>query len=391
MHWRALTGILIVAANAQAQESQNETHVLSNEPRFEIGGMADFLGEYVATDAPKEDGFDFTARTLELSAGGSLLPGVQFVLTGAYEDDEFELGDASVTFEGIGGNGSLVLGRSWLDFGKQMQLHRHELRTIERPLVLRTFLGDESWGDGIRYNNWFASGDHSAVRFSIGAFARVASRGLDTEDPLLSSFEDDRRAPDSVGFSARLTGYADLTPTSQFQVGASYRLTPSFAYDFEPSGAKVSGLNSGLLGVDATFAWADLVGSSKWTIGAELLWFAGDTGTTLDNSGTPFDFTDDNFTVLEEDAVGFYVYGDYGWDEQNSVGLQYSWVELPEDGRPEAGELDFYYTRFLNLLGAEDRLRFGVTLAHNDVLEESVRFGIQYTTTPGFHSEEAGW
>lgn len=391
MHWSALTGILLVTASAQGQQSQNETHLLTNEPRIEVGGTADLLGKYVATDAPDQDGFDFTAQTLELSAGGALFSGAQFFTTVAFEDDEFELGEAAVVFEGIGGNGSLVLGRSSLDFGKQMQLHRHELRTIERPLVLRTFLGDQSWGDGARYDNWFASGDHSAVRFSLGAFAQVGARGVDTTDPTLAPFEEDRRDTDSLGFNARITGYADLTSTSQFQVGASYRLIPNFTYDFDPSGAEVKDLNSGLLGVDATFAWTDLIGSSQWTIGTELLWFAGDTGTTHDDSGTPLDFTDDNFSVLEEDAVGFYVYGDYGWDQQNAFGIQYSWVELPEDGGPELGEFDLYYTRFLNLLGAEDRIRFGVTLAHNDGLEDSVRFAIQYTTSLGYHPSQVSW
>lgn len=391
MHWSALTGILLIAASAHAQESQNETLLLSNESGIDVGGAIDLIGEYVATDAPDQDGFDFTARTLELSAGGSLFEGAQFYATGVFEYDDLALTEGAVVLTGLGGNGSLSLGRTALDFGKQMQLHRHELRTVERPLVLRTFLGNSSWGDGARYDNWFASGDHSAVRFSLGVFGQIGAAGEETSDPTLEPFEEDRREPDSIGLTARLTGYADLTPTSQFQIGASYRLVPDFSYDYDPSGASVDGLNVGLLGLDATFAWTDVSGVQQWTLGGELLWLAGDTGTVHDDSGTPLDFTDDNFTVLEEDSVGFYLYGDYGWDALNSAGLQYSWIELPESGGPEAGEIDLYYTRFLDLLTSEDRLRFGVTLAHQDSLDESVRFVIQFTTGIGSHPNQANW
>ncbi len=391
MHWSVLTGIFLIAASAQSLASQNETQLLTNEPAIQVGGVVDLIGEFLKTDQPVDDGFDFTARTFELSVSGDLSPRTRYFATGIYEDSDPDITEAAIVLTGLGGNGSLAIGRTSLDFGKQMQLHRHELKTIERPLVLRTFLGDWSWGDGVRYDNWFASGDHSAVRFSLGVFGRVGADGERTKDPVLAPFERDFRQPDTIGLTARITGYSDITPTSQFQVGASYRTIPEFTLDYDPSGAFVEGLNNGLLGVDATFAWTDLSGIKQWTMGAELLWFNGDIGTTVSDSGTPLDPSDDNFTVLEDDAVGFYLYGDYGFDERNSLGLQYSWVELPQTTGPELGEVDLYFTRFVRLLSPEDRLRFGVTFAHNDGLDESVRFVVQFTTGLGSHTRESGW
>ncbi len=391
MRTSVLTGILLLSGIANAQESQNETTLLTNEPAIEVGGVVDVLGEYVETDRPFEDGFNFEGRTFEVSLDGRFSPRSRFYATGLYEDRDLDLAEAAFVLGGLGGNGSLSLGRTALDFGKQMQLHRHELRTVERPLALRTFIGDWSWGDGARYDNWFAAGDQTAVRFSLGVFGRVGAEGEESKDPRVAPFLEDSREPDSPAFNARLTGYTNVTPTSQFQVGASYRSVPDFTFDFEPSGGKVEGLNSGLLGIDATLGWTDLTGTRSWTVGGELLWFNGDIGTALDIDATPLDLTDDTFTVLTDDTIGFYVFGDYGADEYNSFGFQYSWVEEPASNGPELGEFDLYYTRYLNALTPTDRLRFGATLAHHDTLDESVRFVVQYTVGIGAHPSQSNW
>lgn len=391
MRPRLLLGLLCLSTSTLGQESEAEPVRLSNERRFEVSGIVDLLADYRITNAPGEDGFDLDVRTLELTFGGQITPLTRFYTTTIYEDSDLDIGEAAVVFEGIGRNGSLVLGRSFLDFGKQMQHHRHELKTIERPLALRAYLGDWSFGDGLRYDNWFASGDQSAVRFSAGLFGNVGAEGEPNPDVDVAEFENDLRNTGSLGITARITGYADITSLSQFQVGASYRSLADFTFDYAPSGAFVDGLNNGLLGVDATFAWTDLTGARQWTLGTELLWFAGDIGATLDDSGTPGVPFDDNFTVIEDDAVGFYLYGDYGLDEKNSIGAMYSWAELPQTGGPEAGELDFYYTRFFGGVTEDDRLRFGLTLAHNDSADESVRFVVQYTTGFGTHPRETRW
>ena len=84
---------------------------------------------------------------------------------------------------GLGGHNTLRAGRFFVDFGKQMQTHVHELRTLERPLVLRTYLGDEVKGDGLQCDHWFARGRKTAVRWSIGAFASLLPEEEEEFDP----------------------------------------------------------------------------------------------------------------------------------------------------------------------------------------------------------------
>src|SRR5207248_2602866 len=72
--------------------------------------------------------------------------------------------------KGLGGQATIRAGRFFMDFGKQMQTHVHELRTIERPLVFRAYLGEEVKGDGVQWDSWTSVGDKTALRWSLGVF-----------------------------------------------------------------------------------------------------------------------------------------------------------------------------------------------------------------------------
>lgn len=362
--------------------------LLSNDWQAVWAGVVDGTLEYAESNDSELDGLDLELRTIELNGAVTIDANAWAYAAVAYQDEEFDLFEAAVVYDGLPGNSSLKLGRYFVDFGKQMQFHRHELRTLERPLVLREFLGTSSFGDGIQYDNWFAAGDRTAVRYSLSLFGQLRAQGDESRDPFVRPFEEDRRDVEELALTARVTGYADLTPVSQVQVGASYRLVPDFTFDFDPSGAQVTGLNNGTLGLDATFAWIDPTFGRQWTTGGEILWFNGDVGAIVDDTGTPTDFSDDTFTVLEDSVIGFYGFFDYSWDPDHSGGLQYSWVELPQAGKPEAGELDLYYTRHL---GDHHRLRFGLSLLHNDMADEAVRLAIQYTGLIGSHTHGANW
>jgi hypothetical protein len=60
-----------------------------------------------------------------------------------------------------------------------MQTHLHELRTIDRPLVLRTYLGSEVKGDGVQWDDWTSFGESTAVRWSIGVFGNLLPEAED--------------------------------------------------------------------------------------------------------------------------------------------------------------------------------------------------------------------
>ena len=85
--------------------------------------------------------------------------------------------------------------------------------------------------------------------------------------------------------------------------------------------------------------------------------------------------------------AGFYLFGDYGWDGSNSVGVQYAMADLPESPDADTTELDIYWTKNLT---EYRRLRLGVTFGDMDG-EDSTRIYLQFTNFFGNHSHGLNW
>jgi hypothetical protein len=271
-----------------------------------------------------------------------------------------------------------------------MQTHVHELRTIERPLALRTYLGEEVKGDGAQWDSWTSIGDKTAVRWSLGVFSDLVpdpSADFDPSSQAARSVQD-RKNVEDMNFTARLTGFTDVTDNAVLQVGASARYLPSYEYTFAPSGNQASGLENTVFGFDATYGWTSDTGLGSWTVGGEYVLDTGDTYSTISDAGTPADNTDDTVQAISKNLNGFYVFGDYAWDRENSVGLQFSQAALPETGTPNASETEAYYTRMFSEF---HRLRFEVIAFDRDQGEDSMRFAVQYTAFVGAHGHGVNW
>ena len=124
-----------------------------------------------------------------------------------------------------------------------MQAHVHDLRTLERPAVLRTYLGDELGGDGAQFDHWFAAGDETVVRSSLGVFASLVGEGHGDDDSgEAEPFDGERKDLDELALTARLTGFTDVGEHGTFQAGLSARLVPEFGFELRtaPSPAAAS-------------------------------------------------------------------------------------------------------------------------------------------------------
>jgi len=284
----------------------------------------------------------------------------------------------------------LRAGRFFIDFGKQMQTHVHELRTIRRPLALRTFLGDEVKGDGLQWDSWTSVSDETAVRWSIGAFSNLLPESVKDIDPETQAAQSiaDRKHAEDFNFTARLTAFTDVGQNGVLQLGTSARVLPRFAYTFEPSGDAAEDLDNTVFGLDATYGWSDDSGLKSWTFGGEYVLDTGDTYSTIGDAGTPGDPTDDSVDVISDELNGFYIFADYAWDKSNSVGLQYSQVESPEAGTPDVSETEAYYT---HLFSEFHRLRVAASGQNREDGEDSTRFAIQYTVFVGAHGHGVNW
>ncbi len=119
-----------------------------------------------------------------------------------------------------------------------MQQHLEELRTVERPLPLREYLGEELSGVGVQYDNWFAATDETPVRISLGVFASLLGEGHEHDEGGAEPAQavPDRRNLDELSFAARITGMTDVGDTGLFQLGASTRVVPEFGFESAANG-----------------------------------------------------------------------------------------------------------------------------------------------------------
>lgn len=352
--------------------------------------VIDSIGDYLNHSGTSRDGTKLELRTMELSAQAWVDPNAWAYFVAASDGDTLNVEEAAVHYTGFGGHSTIRAGRFFIDFGKQMQTHVHELRTIDRPLALRTFLGDEVKGDGAQWDSWTSIGDKTAVRWSVGVFNDLLPEASADFDPSLQAERsvEDRKNVEDLNFTARLTGFTDVTDNAVLQVGASARVIPSYADTFAPSGNREKGLDDTVWGLDATYGWTSDTGLETWTFGGEYVLDTGDTYSTIGDAGTPAVNTDDVVQAVRKSLNGFYVFGDYAWNRENSVGLQFSQVELPESNTPNASETTAYYT---HMFSEFQRLRFEVIAFDRDRGEDSMRFAIQYTAFVGAHGHGVNW
>lgn len=396
----ALVGIAVPCTTAFAQRADvpspggygggiGQTTRFDNEFNPAVSFVIDVIADYLS-ESGGDDGVDLDLRRIDLLVADWVDPNAFAWITLAYESDEFELDEAAIEYIGLPSRNTLRFGRFFVDFGKQMQAHIEELRTIERPLVLRDFLGDELAGDGVQWDYWNPVGDTTMLRYSVGAFGSLAS-GHDhgaEEDPEAEVIVPNRKDVDQLNFTARVTALTEVGENGNFQFGGSGRLIPEFAFEYDPSELYQEGYSNSVFGIDATYGWQNDTGIRNFTTGFEYLWNTGDLDAELDDAGTPGDTTDDALVVDDGTRTGYYAFVDYGWSQKSSAGTQYSRRQANTSDKAERGELDSYYTHHLSEFL---RLRAGVTFASDEAGPDSTRFAIQLTSFVGPHGHGLSW
>lgn len=330
------------------------------------------------------DGADAFLRVFELGANAWVDPNAWAYFVAVAEDEGIGIEEAAVHYTGFGNKNVLRAGRFFVDFGKQMQTHVHDLRTLERPLVLREYLGTELGGDGLQWDSWTTLGDATVVRWSLGAFASLIPEGEEDADTATSpsaSVVDGTKRADDFSYTARLTGFTEVGERGTLQLGTSARIVPSYELGLD-AGAIGGDLSNTVYGVDVTYGWVGETGIDSWTFGGEMLFNTGDVGAELVGA----DDTDPaDYAVVDDSLTGFFAYGDYAWDRFNAVGAQFSSAEVIGD---ERSELELYYTRMFSEF---HRLRFVIGASDSDVDGSGSKFAVQYTTILGAHGHGVNW
>jgi len=370
----------------QSKYSQlGQTTRFSTEFNPAIGFVIDSYADWTdPADSGEDSGLDLSVRLLEFNAAAYVDPNVwAYVVLVAEDLEELGVEEAAIEYVGSDSNATFKAGRFFVDFGKQMQMHLEELRTLERPLALREYLGVELAGTGLQGDWWTPVGDATVVRVSFGAFASLLGEGHHHEEEGEGDEPEtavpDRKDFDELSFTARVTGMRDIGRSGVLQLGASARVVPEFSAEFDT--LEQTGLSNTVYGADATYGWTDATGERSLTLGGEALMFSGDLAVEVDDPVTPT-----ALDVVDDDAFGYYAFADYAWNRYDSAGVQYSLADLAEDPTEDASELDLYYTRHLTEFR---RLRFGVTLG--DGVEADTRAYIQFTNYFGSHAHGLNW
>lgn len=367
------------ASQVEATQTSRFSSVFNPAVFFSVDGLGDWRN---TRGGSPDDGTSLELRTLEVGAMSWVDPTAWAYFNASTEGEELAVEEAALHYVGFDGNSTVRAGRFFLDFGKQMQSHVHHLRTIERPLVLRTLLGEEVTGDGVQWDHWTPAGDATVVRWSLGVFDSL----LPHEDEVFSDGARDvadRRRFGNLHFSGRLTGFSDVGERSTLQVGTSARLLSDFRVEVEDAVGNpqtADDLSNLVLGADVTWGCTDETGQESWTAGAEYLVSLGDNGATAGGTGTP--------TVFDRTVDGYYVFADYSWERFESVGVQFSTVQLPDATRSRVTELETYYT---HQLSEYQRLRLGVIGSDQDLGDRSLRVALQYTASVGAHGHGLNW
>ncbi|HRV81247.1 MAG TPA: hypothetical protein P5218_07425, partial [Planctomycetota bacterium] len=211
-----------------ARSASGQTDRFSSEFNPSLGGVIDSLLTWRSTDGSNDDGVQIALRSVEATMNAWVDPSTwAYVVVVASPDEGVNVEEAAVNYNGFGGHTSVRAGRFFVDFGKQMQAHEHDLATFERPAVLRAYLGEELGGDGVQFDDWFAAGDEGAIRYSLAIFDSLAPVVGSELDASTSEYKD----ASNLAYTARLTGFHDAGERGVFQWGLSARGLPDFALD----------------------------------------------------------------------------------------------------------------------------------------------------------------
>jgi hypothetical protein len=378
------TPILPVNPSQGSGQADRFASVFNPALSFIVDAVADYVDLDQTSDA---SGFDADLRVLELAAQAWVDPNAWAYFVGVSEDEGFAIEEAAIHYVGFG-KSTIRAGRFFVDFGKQMQIHVHELRTLERPIALRAYLGEEVKGDGAQWDHWLPVGDEAALRWSLGVFSNLLPEEAEFPTGGVTQEVDERKDFGDMNFTARVTAFSDLGENGMLQAGISARAIPDYTAIDEVNGLSTEGLDNTVYGLDLTYGWVDDTGLRRFTLGAEGLLSSGDTGFDVtDPDGTP-GTGDETLAVLDDEVFGYYGFVDYAWNRYNSAGVQYSAAEIPDLSGSDVAELEVYFT---HLFSEFHRLRLVAASIEDDTSEDAWRLAVQYTATVGAHGHGINW
>lgn len=223
----------------------------------DISLIADFLADLSPDEATIEGGDRFQLREVELAVQGSVDPYFRYDAFLALHGEGIEVEEGYATTLGLPAGLQVKVGKYRLPFGKVNLTHRPELNTIDYPLLLLEFFGEEGLAStGI----WL-----SAIGAPLGFFQEISvvvTNGAEAHaheeeeaeqiQAAKAQEEEEAEGKDLVDdladrlWVAHLKNSWDLTDAANLEVGASWGTSA----EDEPERLRTT-----LYGLDAIWRW----------------------------------------------------------------------------------------------------------------------------------------
>jgi hypothetical protein len=252
-----------------------------------------------------------------------------------FSPEGVEIEEAYLTLTALPGGFLMKVGQVYPQFGKVNTQHTHTLSWVDRPLVARTFFGEEGQ---------FADAGFSVSKLILNPWFFLEATGevLSGDSAVFESHE-----ADQLTYVGRVRGYQDLTESTNVDLGTSV------AYGHNDVGTSYT---TTLVGLDATFRYRPLRRAiyRRFLARTELMW-----SRRGQEDG-------------DAHAFGFYAHGDYQFARRWFTGLRFDYAERP--GAPSLADkgvsalLTFWPSEFSQVRGQYRRTRYAGGETGNEFL-----------------------
>ena len=302
----------------------------------DISVIADLLTDLSPDSSTIAEGDRFQLREIELAFQGSVDPYFRYDAFFGVHPEEFEIEEGYATTLALPADLQVKAGKFHLPFGKVNLTHRPELHTIDYPLYIQSYFGEEGLSSTGIWASWIGAPLGFFQELSLAATNGVEEHADEEgeEEPEEETAEGKDLFDDLADWLwvAHFKNSIDLTSASNLEVGASWT---SSATD-DPERVRTT-----LWGLDAIWRWKPLAMAKYRSaiLQAEAVW--------RDEPGPA------------EERFGAFVFGHYQLTRRVYVGGRYDVVEPAEvdAGTVHAGQavLRYFPTEFSQLRLAYER------------------------------------
>lgn len=299
----------------------------------DISVIPDLLTDLSPDESTIEEGDRFQLREVELGFQGSVDPYFRYDAFVGIHPEEIELEEGYVTTLALPADLQVKAGKFHLPFGKVNLTHRPELHTIDYPLYIQSYFGEEGLSSTGIWASWIGAPLGFFQELSLAATNGVEEHEGE-EEPEEETAEGKDLFDDLADrlWIAHFKNSIDLTSASNLELGTSWT---SSATD-DPERVRTT-----LWGLDAIYRWKPLAMGKYQSVilQAEAAWR---------NEPGP-----------SEERFGAFAFGQYQLTRRVYVGGRYDVVEPAEvdAGTVHAGQavLRYFPTEFSQLRLAYER------------------------------------